>query len=324
MRLRPGRVAPPPDVDAPPMTGTVLRAHGGIYEVETPAGVVEAVLRGRLKREERTGDRVVAGDRVELAPAEAGQRVVWTIDAVHERRSALVRRAPGKAPRPKAIVANVDRVLIVFAAARPEPHLRMLDRFLVLCEASGLDAAVVVNKIDLVGEAAARERFGLYEQIGYPVLYTSAKQGLGIAALREWLCGATSVLTGPSGVGKSSLLNAVQPGLGLRVAAISEAVLKGRHTTVTAQLIPLECGGYVADTPGLRELGLWGIEKEELDRFFPEFAAYLGACRFGRSCTHTHEPGCAVKEAAAAGEISAARYESYRRLLEEEPAEPEY
>jgi ribosome biogenesis GTPase / thiamine phosphate phosphatase len=303
-------------------TGTVLRAQGGVYEVETPEGVVEATLRGRLKRDERSGEKVVAGDHVELARAEVAGEASWTIESVHERRSVLLRRAPGKAPRPKTIVANVDRVLVVFAVARPDPHLRMLDRFLVLCEASGLEALIVANKVDLTGEEKARRIFGMYERIGYRVLYTAAKQEIGIDALRERLHGATSVLTGPSGVGKSSLLNTVQPGLGLRVAAISEAVLKGRHTTVTAQLIPLEGGGYVADTPGLRELGLWGIDREELDTCFPEFGPYLGTCRYANSCTHSHEPGCAVKKAAEAGEIPAPRYDSYRRLLDGEDEMP--
>jgi ribosome biogenesis GTPase len=230
----------------------------------------------------------------------------------------LVRKAPGKAPRAKAIVANVDQVLIVFAAARPEPHLRMLDRFLVLCESSDLEPLIVVNKVDLVGEAAARDTFGVYQRIGYPVLYTSTKQDLGVRELTERICDRISALTGPSGVGKSSLLNAVQPGLALRVASVSDAVQKGRHTTVTAQLVPLQCGGYVADTPGLRELGLWGIEEEELDLLFPEFRPFLGACRYGNSCTHTHEPGCAVGAAVEAGEVPASRFESYRRMREGE------
>lgn len=300
------------------LPGTVLRARGGVYEVETTGGMVGATLRGRLKRDERTGEKIVAGDRVEVRRSESGGRELWTVEAVHPRSSALLRRAPGRAPRPKPIVANVGQVLVVFAAARPDPHLRMLDRFLVICEASGLDAVVVVNKVDLTGEPAAREVFGLYERVGYPVHYASVKQGIGIEALRERLLGTTSVLTGPSGVGKSSLLNTIQPGLGLRVASISEAVLKGRHTTVTAQLIPLDGGGYVADTPGLRELGLWGIDRDELDGCFPEFAPYLGTCRYGNSCTHSHEPGCAVKAAVEAGEIPPQRYDSYRRMLDGE------
>jgi ribosome biogenesis GTPase / thiamine phosphate phosphatase len=147
------------------------------------------------------------------------------------------------------------------------------------------------------------------------VLYTSTKQELGIAELDDLLRGRISALTGPSGVGKSSLLNAVQPGLALRVASVSDAVQKGRHTTVTAQLIPLEGGGYVADTPGLRELGLWEVDREELGFYFREFVPFLGTCRYGNSCTHTHEPGCAIRLAVEEGEISASRYESYRRSM---------
>ncbi len=211
-------------------------------------------------------------------------------------------------------MANVDQVVAVFAAANPEPRLRMLDRFLVLAEANDLPAMIVVNKIDRVGVEAARERFAAYEAADYPVRYTSAAEGVGIDGLRDRLCGRTSVLTGPSGAGKSSLLNAVEPGLGLRTAEVSEAVGKGRHTTVSAELIPLRCGGYVADTPGLRELGLWGVELERLDECFPEFRPYLGACRFGRGCSHTHEPGCAIRAAVEAGEVPEARYESYRAL----------
>lgn len=299
------------------MTGTVLRAQGGVYEVATDAGTVEAFLRGRLKRELRLGDKVVVGDVVDLAREEgsAGE-TMWTIEKVHERRTVLARRAPGKAPRAKVIVANVDRVVIVFALARPAPHLRMLDRFLVLCEANDLDPLIVANKADLVSPEEMRERFAPYVRAGYPVLFTAAKAGIGMDALRDEICGRTSALTGPSGVGKSSLLNAIQPGLALRVASVSDAVQKGRHTTVTAQLIPLECGGYVADTPGLRELGLWGIDPEALAGYFPEFSPLLGSCRYHNSCTHSHEPGCAIQEALAAGAIDAGRYDSYRRMLE--------
>lgn len=298
------------------LTGTVLRAQGGVYEVETPQeGVVEARLRGRLKREERTGEKVVVGDRVDMEREDSSGGPGWNIERVHERRTVLARKAPGKAPRAKVIVANVDQVLVVFAAANPTPHLRMLDRFLVICESGDREARIVVNKTDVSGMEAARRMFAPYERAGYPVLYTAAKQGVGVEEMRETICGRLSALTGPSGVGKSSLLNAVQPGLGLRVSAISEAVNKGRHTTVTAQLIPLECGGYVADTPGLREVGLWGIETGDLDLLFPEFRPYLSTCRFGNTCTHVHEPGCAIRTAVDAGEVDGGRYDSYRKIM---------
>jgi ribosome biogenesis GTPase / thiamine phosphate phosphatase len=294
--------------------GVVVRTAGGVYEVRLAAGgdVVKAVLRGRLKLEQRTGDRVVVGDSVEVVRRDEDGS---TIEAVADRRTQLARRAPGQGSRrAKVIVANVDQVVVVFAAAKPEPRLRMLDRFLVLAEANQIPAVVVVNKADLVEPAALHDRFGVYEAAGYPVLYTSVPADAGIEALRERLCGRTSVFTGPSGVGKSSLLNSLEPGLRLRTAEVSEAVGKGRHTTVTAELIPLRCGGDVADTPGLRELGLWDVPLEELDWHFPELAPYLDDCKYRGSCSHVHEPGCAVLAAVAAGDIPAARYESYRAL----------
>lgn len=296
------------------ISGIVRRAQGGIYEVETGDRVVDAVLRGRLKREERLGDRVVVGDRVMVEVAEGGEAESWVIEEVLERHSSLARKAPGKAPRAKVIVANVDQIVVVFAVASPQPHLRMLDRFLVLCESNELDALIVANKVDLADSAAAKETFRPYEEIGYSVVYTSVKGDVGVESLKQCVCGKMSALAGPSGVGKSSLLNAIQPGLALRVASVSDAVQKGRHTTVTAQLVPLDCGGYVADTPGLRELGLWGIDPESLDWCFPEFRPYLGTCRYGNSCTHTHEPGCAVI-GAVGQDVSPSRYESYRRMM---------
>lgn len=296
--------------------GTVLRVVGGVYDVALDDGrTVAAVLRGRLKREQRTGDRVVAGDRVQVETIDDNGA---TIEVVEPRRTELARRAPGKgARRAKVIVANVDQVVVVMAAAEPEPRPRMLDRFLVLAEANGLPSVVILNKIDLPGAAAAIGLFAPYERLGYPVIATSAVDGQGIDDLRALLCGKTSVFTGPSGVGKSSLLNAIEPGLSLRTAAVSEAHGKGRHTTVTAELVPLSCGGHVADTPGLRELGLWGVEPEQLPNCFVEFRPFIGACKFGRSCSHTHEPGCAVKAAVEAGQIEVARYDSYCKLREE-------
>lgn len=296
--------------------GLVRAAVGGTYEVELHPGsadgqVVEATLRGRLKREARTGQAVVVGDRVGVRAHADGSH---TIETVQDRSTELARRAPGKsgAHRAKVVVANVDQLVAVFSVTRPEPHLRMLDRFLVLAEANHLDAAVVANKIDL--DPGAAEAFQVYEDAGYPVLRTSAATGRGVDEVRELIRGRISVLTGPSGVGKSSLLNTMEPGIALRIGEVSEAVNKGRHTTVSSVLIRLDCGGYVADTPGLRELGLWGIDPSQLDACFPEMRPYLGACQF-RSCTHTHEPGCAVLEAVEAGEVRSERYESYRAIL---------
>ena len=204
--------------------------------------------------------------------------------------------------------------MIVFAAAKPEPHPRMLDRFLVIAEGNELAARIVINKVDLVGEDVARERFGAYEKIGYPVLYTAVKAAIGLEAAREALAGRRSVLTGPSGVGKSSLLNAIFPGSGLRVGEISESVNKGRHTTVGAKMLPLPDGdgGYVIDTPGLREVGIWALPARDLDRCFPEMRARRDDCRFG-DCRHVTEPDCAVRDAVARGEITAERYDSYLR-----------
>ena len=193
----------------------------------------------------------------------------------------------------------------------------MLDRYLVLTEASELDTVIVANKVDLVGAEQARELFAIYERIGYPVIYTSTKQNLGIDELRARLGGRISVVTGKSGVGKSSLLNVVQPNLGLATSDVSELLGKGRHTTTVAELIALDQlgGGYVADTPGIRELGLWQFPLDELDWCFREFRPFLNECYFS-SCTHTHEPDCAVRAAVAAGQISEERYQSYMRLRE--------
>lgn len=303
-------------------SATVLSASGGVYDVELEDGTVaEASLRGRLKLEQRTGDRVAAGDlvRVESQPDNA-----LTIESVEPRTSVLARRAPGRGRKAKVIVANVDRVIIVFAARDPDPNRRLLDRFLVLAEANRLEALIVLNKIDRVDDDFAGSFLGPYETAGYETLRTSATAGLGIAALRDRMCEARSVVTGPSGVGKSSLLNAIQPDLGLRIGEISAAVHKGRHTTVSARLIPLACGGYVADTPGLRELGLWGIDAEELPDCFPEFTNLIGTCRFARSCSHTHEPGCAIQDAVESGRIDRERFGSYLTLREEAVGAPKY
>jgi ribosome biogenesis GTPase len=191
----------------------------------------------------------------------------------------------------------------------------MVDRFLVVAEHNEVEAVVVANKVDLVGLTEAHTLFGGYEAIGYPVQYVSAREGIGLEELADRLIGRVSVVTGPSGVGKSTLLNAIQPGLRIETGAVSEALHKGRHTTTSAELHALSApgGGYVADTPGLRELGLWQVPPEELAWCFPEMREQLGGCAFN-DCRHLTEPRCAVLAAVAAGKISATRHDSYRRL----------
>jgi ribosome biogenesis GTPase len=196
------------------------------------------------------------------------------------------------------------------------PHLRMLDRFLVVAEHNEVEAVVVANKVDLVGLTAARALFASYEAIGYPVHFVSAREGIGVEELADRLTGRVSVVTGPSGVGKSTLLNAIQPGLRIETGEVSAAVHKGRHTTSAAELHPLSAagGGYVADTPGLRELGLWHVPPDELAWCFPELRPHLGGCGFN-DCRHLAEPRCAVRAAVTAGSVSEARYASFRRLV---------
>jgi len=314
--------------------GVVLSGTGGVWRVRLTNGdELDASMRGRLKKADmgRRADGSIRRDTVaaaaETLKLAVGDEVlverdvrddVWAIASILPRRSRLARRSPGGGYGERIVAANVDQVVVVFAAAKPEPHPRMLDRFLVIAEANELAARIVVNKVDLVGEQAARERFAAYERAGYPVHLTSTKMDIGLAELRSMLEGRVSVLTGPSGVGKSSLLNAIFPGLNLRVGEISESVNKGRHTTVGALMVPLtaSAGGYVVDTPGLREIGMWALNPEHLDRLFPEFRPLIEHCRFA-DCTHLVEPDCAVRAALERGEISPERFESYAKLREE-------
>jgi ribosome biogenesis GTPase len=314
--------------------GTVLTGTGGVWRVRTDGGeTIEASMRGRLKKADvgRRADGSIRRDTVDAAEQSmklaVGDVVIlerderdeaWVISEILPRRSRLARRAPGGGRGERIVAANVDQVVVVFAVAEPDPHPRMLDRFLVIAEGNDLTARVVINKGDLVGVDEARVRFADYERAGYPVHYTSVRARIGLEELHAALRGRTSVLTGPSGVGKSSLMNALYPGLDLRVGAISESVNKGRHTTVGGYAHPLpdEEGGFVVDTPGLREVGLWSLPPEEVDRCFPEFRPLIPQCRFA-DCEHGTEPDCAVRTAVEQGRVSVARYESYRKLRSE-------
>jgi ribosome biogenesis GTPase len=293
--------------------GVVLEGTGGVWQVRTADGATcEAAMRGRLKQD--LGLKLAVGDDVTIErDAAAG---AWAISVIHPRRSQLVRRAPGSRFAERVVVANVDQVIVVFAFVKPEPHARMIDRFLVIAEANGIAARLVLNKCELVDDATAHAFAEPYALAGYPVHFTSVKSNVGLTALGDALARRVSALSGPSGVGKSSLLNAIYPGSELRVGEISESVNKGRHTTVGAKLLPLPNDGYVADTPGLREVGLWGIAVADVASCFPEFRPFLGECRF-QDCAHDSEPGCAVREAVASGTVSAERHASYLTLRAE-------
>lgn len=299
--------------------GWVVRTQSGFYAVETADGLVTAALRGRLKRTRDAEDLVALGDRVRVqrtAAPSGGTGVDAVIVERLERASSLVRRAPG----PKGIwskdvvVANIDQLLVAFSCRRPEPNPRLIDRFLALAEIDELDAVVVITKIDLGVPPELAVALADYTAIGYPILRASVRTGEGLDAVRQTLEGRVSAIVGPSGVGKSSLLNAIDPTLHLEVGAVSTALHKGRHTTRVGELHPLSCGGRVADTPGLRELAFWAVDGAELQWGFVEFRPYLNDCRFD-DCSHVHEPGCAVRAAVAAGAISARRHDSYVRLL---------
>ena len=295
-----------------PLLGTVLERDGSVYRVATAEGQIRAVLAGQAKRDTA---KVVVGDRVRLEPDPGAQ--LHAIVGIEPRTAVLERRVPeGRGTRP--VAANVDQVFVVTATAHPAPIPQLIDRLLVVAEANEIPAAVVVNKVDLDPGTALIARL---TRAGYTVHATSARTGEGMEGLAAALAGRTSVVTGPSGAGKSSLLNRLQPGLQLRTGEISAKVRRGKNTTVSAVMLPLASGGYLVDTPGFSEVGLWGIDPGELDTCFPEFRPYLGDCRFA-DCRHRSEPGCRVREALDGGAIARDRWESYLVLLEELESAP--
>ncbi len=286
----------------------VLSKTGGRYGVYSDGMRLEASLRGRLKQGR---PRILVGDAVTVRDHPDGS---MTIEEVHPRRSVLKRRTPGKRRGERNVAANVDRVVVVGSVQRPEWDPHLIDRFTAVAGANGLPVALVVNKCDLVEQCAA---FGRpYEEAGYAVVYTSVPKKRGLEELRGHLEGHVSLFTGPTGVGKSSLLNALQPGLKLRTGEVSEKSRAGRHTTVAAEMHPFGVGGFVVDTPGLRDIGLWGLEPQEVAAAFPEFGPFAADCRFD-NCRHLEEPGCAVAQAVEGGEIAPNRLASYRWLLDE-------
>ena len=301
--------------------GIVIKAHGGVYDVQVGGQLCHCSLRHHIieaDRRERAEtkelpyvDLVSVGDRVQISRSRSKVDVGY-IEEILPRQTQFGRTRVNKLPQ--VIVANLDLLLIIFAARNPQLKLRMLDRFLVTAEASGMLPLICINKIDLVQLEKLKAQMALYEEIGYQVIYTSIVTGAGIDEMRTVMKDQISAIVGSSGVGKSSLLNEIQPGLQLRVGDVDERMHKGQHTTTEVSLLPLHFGGFVADTPGIRTLGLFEIDDEQgLDIHFPEMRPYIPECKFA-ACTHQHEPGCAVKSAVDHGGISELRYNSYLRI----------
>ncbi len=312
------------------LDGLIVDGSRGQYRVETAAGTLVCTIRGRLRKQleyptsasggrsvrkvtVKGHDPVAVGDRVRVLATGSGTGV---IEAVLARAGGAFTRGDPDPGRGRITAgAGIEQVIAGFAAREPEPHLRMLDRFLVLAESQSLAAVICLNKVDLGIAPWLAERLRIYRAAGYPVVEASAELGLGVEELRARLAGRVSALMGPSGVGKSSLLNAREPELALRVSAIGATTHKGRHTTTGTWLVPLAGprGGAIADTAGIRALALDEAARDTLDRWFPEFRPHLGACRFA-TCAHLREPDCAVKAAVAAGRVDRERYASYVRL----------
>lgn len=290
--------------------GTIIARHGGLLRVQAAEQTVLATARRNLTWEGGAplAPAMVVGDHVSMEIRGAEGVVV----AVHERTNNLVRRAPS-ASRPQVIAANVDQALLVFAARTPEPRQGLVDRFLVACHLAEIDPVVTINKVDQ-GTGPIERWLLAYEDLGYPVLRVSARSGWGLGRVKRKLAGKTTLFCGPSGAGKSSLLNAAYPGFRLRVGTVSEATNKGRHTTSRAELMPLPFGGFVVDTPGLKEFGLWNLDRIDLQLAFPEIAQRRSQCKFS-NCSHLHEPDCAVLDAVRADLIDPGRFRSYQTLV---------
>ncbi|MSR22523.1 MAG: ribosome small subunit-dependent GTPase A [Gemmatimonadetes bacterium] len=297
-------------------TGIVLEAVGGLYRVRLADGTeVQALLRGRVKRTVRTGDRVVPGDRV--MTSRIGTEPGFVVEEVLPRTNELARAGSGPS-KPKVVVANLDRCVVVLAAMDPPFREETADRFLAFSESAGIPPVLVLNKLDLPGARdAVREATGLYQRIGYQVVGSSVRTGEGMEALAQVVLSGISAFVGPSGVGKSTLLNVLDPSLELRTAAVGNRGGRGgKHTTVSARLLPLSSGGWVADTPGFSDLTVWGVDLRDISSAFPEFELPAQGCRF-RGCSHIHEPDCGVKDALESGGIGPTRYQSYRSMREE-------
>lgn len=285
------------------MQGKIIKGIAGFYYVHVAeSGVYECKAKGVFRNQKI---KPLVGDDVEIAVIDEAEKK-GNIEQILPRKNELIRPA----------VANIDLAMILFAAAKPQPNFNLLDRFLVMMQYQNVPVKICFNKTDLVTEEELHRFADIYQNCGYDTLAVSAKEGWGMEALSEALAGKTTAVAGPSGVGKSSLINCLQPYVQMETGSISEKIERGRHTTRHSEIIPI-CGNtYVMDTPGFSILDLPGLEKEDLQRYYPEFAAFEPYCRF-KGCSHISEPDCGIKEALEAGDISSLRYENYRLLYEE-------
>ena len=296
------------------LTGRVISIHGLVSNVRTKDGTMFRCATRRLLKTLETDQRhvVAVGDDVLFRPATNNEGI---IERIEPRRGVISRTSRG---RQHVIVANVDQLVIVTSAAEPAIKPNLIDRMLITAEKAGITPIICINKIDLIDAAELAPLVGVYSQLGYPVLAISATTGVCVDRLREFVRGKQSVVAGQSGVGKSSLLNAIEPDLALRVRSVSEDTNKGRHTTSSALLIPLDDmdydeTGYIVDTPGIRQFELWDVIPEEVAGYYRDIRPYVSHCRYP-DCTHTHEEECAVKDAVADGRIDLRRYDSYCHL----------
>jgi len=299
----------------PRKQGVVIRDEGNVVLVDIP-GEPEPVpcsIRKTLRR--KSGKRrkpVVVGDRVEVEFSDEGGAAV---SAVQPRKSRLSRPDPLRPHREHIIVANIDAVLIVVSVREPDLVPGLIDRFLVAVESRELEAGIILNKIDLDPDATYAPVVATYRELGYSVFTVSAETGEAVQDVRSFLQDKTTTLLGHSGVGKSSLANVLDPSLELRIGAVSEGTGRGQHTTTTVSLLPLPWGGYLVDTPGIREFGLWEMEERDIGHWFRDIEPLVHDCKFN-DCLHENEPHCAVKAAVERGDLPAWRYESYLRILE--------
>ena len=285
------------------MQGKIIRGIAGFYYVHVPEiGILECKAKGIFRKNKL---KPLVGDFVNVSVIDEENKK-GNIDEVLERKNELIRPA----------VANIDQALVIFAVKKPEPNLNLLDRFLIMMEQKEIPCVLVFNKSDLATEEEKQAFRKVYENSECKILFVSAKQNQGIDEVREILSHKTSTVAGPSGVGKSSLINMLQSEINMETGSISEKIERGKHTTRHTEFIPIGEDTFIMDTPGFSSLAVFDMEKEELEQFYPEFDEYRGNCRF-HGCSHTHEPGCSVKEAIAEGKISKERYENYQLIYEE-------